>query len=254
MRYKQYMRHFHLDQPEKTAVAEHITDTGHSMKFNNICRLIKVQGYMDHLVKEAIEIQLHPNNFNRDGGFMLSRTWQPLLQQVWNTYNENLGQIQHSGSIHYLLGHIQLWTRPQYGYISRQIECRVISQNAEDGDNVSLWNVRVFDLSGTAVSVRRFYWSSFYVKALSLELCISSCWFFKVFHPCCALDSKNHGDSVEHSNSVIQYQLNNKFWSIGPLSGWQNWKIHYTILNGDWDLSFLHIFIVYNRVELRNFI
>ena len=108
MRYKQYMRHFHLDQPEKTAVAEHITDTGHSMKFNNICRLIKVQGYMDHLVKEAIEIQLHPNNFNRDGGFMLSRTWQPLLQQVWNTYNENLGQIQHSGSIHYLLGHIQL--------------------------------------------------------------------------------------------------------------------------------------------------
>jgi hypothetical protein len=47
-------------------------DTGQSMKFNNTCRLAKVKGYVDHLVKEAIEIQLHPNNFNRDGGFMLS--------------------------------------------------------------------------------------------------------------------------------------------------------------------------------------
>ena len=65
MSFKQQTRHFHLDKPEKWAVAEQ------SMKFNNICRLAKVNGYMDDLVKEAIEIQ-HPNNFNRDGGFMLS--------------------------------------------------------------------------------------------------------------------------------------------------------------------------------------
>jgi hypothetical protein len=72
MSFKQHTRHFHLDQPEKSAVAEHIIDTGQSMKFNNIYRLAKVNGYVDHLMKEAIEIQLHPNNFNRDGGFMLS--------------------------------------------------------------------------------------------------------------------------------------------------------------------------------------
>ena len=69
---KQHTGHFHLDQPVKSAVAEHIIDTGQSMKFNNICRLARVNGYMDHLVKEAIEIQVHPNNFNRDGVFMLS--------------------------------------------------------------------------------------------------------------------------------------------------------------------------------------
>jgi len=42
------------------------------MKFDNICRLVKVNGYVDHLMKEAIEVQLHPNNFNRDGVFMFS--------------------------------------------------------------------------------------------------------------------------------------------------------------------------------------
>jgi len=51
MRCKQHTRHFHLDQPLKSAVAEHITDTGQSMKFNNICRLAKVKGYVDHLVR-----------------------------------------------------------------------------------------------------------------------------------------------------------------------------------------------------------
>jgi hypothetical protein len=71
MRCKQHTRHFHLDQPLKSAVAEHITDTGKSMKFNNICRLAKIKGYVYHLVKKTIKIQLHPN-FNRDSGFMLS--------------------------------------------------------------------------------------------------------------------------------------------------------------------------------------
>jgi hypothetical protein len=60
-----------------------------------------------HLVKKTIKIQLHPN-FNRDSGFMLSWTWQPLLQQVWNTSNEIWVQTQHSlDSVCYLLGCIQ---------------------------------------------------------------------------------------------------------------------------------------------------
>jgi hypothetical protein len=46
------------------------------------------------LVKEVIEIQLHPVNYNRDGAFMLSRTRQLLLQQVWNISIENWDQIQ----------------------------------------------------------------------------------------------------------------------------------------------------------------
>jgi hypothetical protein len=37
------------------------------------------------LVKKVIELQLCAMNFSRDGRHMLSRTRQPLLQQVWNT-------------------------------------------------------------------------------------------------------------------------------------------------------------------------
>jgi hypothetical protein len=37
---------------------------------------------MDRLVKEAIEIHLHPSNINRDGGFNLSQAWQPVTNML----------------------------------------------------------------------------------------------------------------------------------------------------------------------------
>jgi hypothetical protein len=54
IRCKEHMRHFRLDQPEKSAAAELIIHTGHSMKFNNINRLARVNSYKDSMVKEAI--------------------------------------------------------------------------------------------------------------------------------------------------------------------------------------------------------
>jgi len=62
------------------------------MKFSNIYRMAKVERCVDCLVKEVIETQLHPMNFSRDGRFMLRRTRQLLLQQVWNTSSEKLDQ------------------------------------------------------------------------------------------------------------------------------------------------------------------
>jgi hypothetical protein len=34
---------------------------------------------MDRIVREAIEIELHPSNMNREMGFCLSSSWKPLI-------------------------------------------------------------------------------------------------------------------------------------------------------------------------------
>jgi hypothetical protein len=73
------MRHIRLDQPEKSAVAEHSINTGHKINFN-VSVLDRASGYMDRLVKEAIQIRLNQKNFNRDYGFTLSRAWNPVTK------------------------------------------------------------------------------------------------------------------------------------------------------------------------------
>jgi hypothetical protein len=37
---------------------------------------------MDRLIKEAVKLKMHPNNFNRDEGLVLSKAWKPLLHRL----------------------------------------------------------------------------------------------------------------------------------------------------------------------------
>jgi hypothetical protein len=52
---------------------------------------------VESIVKEATEIQPHGENFNREAGFILSRTWQPVISLMKHSPQpgiESTGQVQ----------------------------------------------------------------------------------------------------------------------------------------------------------------
>jgi hypothetical protein len=55
--------------PDKSAVAEHTIQSEHRIQFHNTSILATKNRYMDRIIMEAIEIELHPNNMNRETGF-----------------------------------------------------------------------------------------------------------------------------------------------------------------------------------------
>ena len=38
-------------------------------------------------IREAIEIEKHPNNLNRDDGWKLSKSWAPIINRIKDAKN-----------------------------------------------------------------------------------------------------------------------------------------------------------------------
>jgi hypothetical protein len=74
-----HQRHIRLEHPDKSAVAEHSIDQGYRIQYHNYSILATETRYMDRIVREAIEIELHPYNINRGGGFCLKKSWKPII-------------------------------------------------------------------------------------------------------------------------------------------------------------------------------
>jgi hypothetical protein len=64
-RCKEHECHIWLHQPEKSAVAQQCIETSNKIGFDEVTLLARSARYIDRLVKEATEIQLHPINVNR---------------------------------------------------------------------------------------------------------------------------------------------------------------------------------------------
>jgi hypothetical protein len=57
---------------------EHGFNHNHRILLQDVEVLSTKSGYLDHLIMEAIEVNLHPN-INREDGLMLSRAWKPII-------------------------------------------------------------------------------------------------------------------------------------------------------------------------------
>ena len=86
-RIKEHERHTRNGHHNLSAIAEHaFNNPNHKILFNEVEVLAKTEKYIPRIIKEAVEIKKHKNNFNRDDTFKLSTTWIKLFKDTKNFY------------------------------------------------------------------------------------------------------------------------------------------------------------------------
>jgi len=79
LRIKEHQRDVKLKHVTQSALLKHNIEIGHQILFNKTITVANITSYFPKKFKEAIEIQKHPNNLNRDNGYNINKIWKTIL-------------------------------------------------------------------------------------------------------------------------------------------------------------------------------
>ena len=72
-------RNVRLKHVTQSALSEHNIETGHQILFDKTTTIVNITLYFPRKYREAVEIQKHSNNLNRDNGYDINKIWKTIL-------------------------------------------------------------------------------------------------------------------------------------------------------------------------------
>ena len=79
---KEHIADTNHNQVNKSAIVEHSFKYKHRICFDQTKIIASTSHYSSRLIREAIKIENHHNNFNREHGYKLSESWRPVIHQL----------------------------------------------------------------------------------------------------------------------------------------------------------------------------
>jgi len=74
-----------LKHVSQSTLSEHNIETGHQILFDKTITITNITSYFPKKYREAIKIQKHPNNLNRDNGYNINKKCGKLFSRLLMT-------------------------------------------------------------------------------------------------------------------------------------------------------------------------